>query len=87
MVLKRRSRLVSFRLSEEEYQELCSACISSGARSISDLARTALDQWISSSNAADNCVFTSQMCALDAKVRQLRSEVEQLSKRLAEGEQ
>jgi hypothetical protein len=40
-VLKRRSRTVSFRLSEEEYETMRERCISQGARSISDFARKA----------------------------------------------
>jgi hypothetical protein len=41
-VLKRRTRIISFRLFEDEYHELESLCISQGIRSISDLARSAL---------------------------------------------
>ena len=41
-ILKRRSRMISFRLSEEEYASLISACENEGARSVSDLARDAV---------------------------------------------
>ena len=44
---KRRTRLVSFRLSEEEYERLTQACIDDGARSISDFARGALQRTVS----------------------------------------
>jgi len=40
-VLKRRSRIVSFRLSQEEYDALKDTCLAEGARSISDFARSA----------------------------------------------
>jgi len=43
-MLKTRTRLVSFRLSEEEYQRLKYVCSQKGARSISDGARTLLCQ-------------------------------------------
>ena len=43
-MLKTRTRLVSFRLSEEEYQRLKYVCLQKGARSISDGARTLLCQ-------------------------------------------
>src|SRR5262245_12606183 len=43
-VLKRRTRLISFRLSDEEYQELLRITAEQGARSISDFSRTALCQ-------------------------------------------
>jgi len=38
-VLKRRSRMVSFRVSEQEYQNLVALCNHRGARSLSDLTR------------------------------------------------
>jgi len=40
--LKRRNRIVIFRLTEEEYESLKNVCIHRGARSISDFARSAL---------------------------------------------
>jgi hypothetical protein len=40
-VLKRRSRIVSFRLSDEEYAAMMESCISRGSRSLSDYARAA----------------------------------------------
>jgi len=39
---RKRSRLVSFRLSEQEYQILHNSTLNGGARSISDFARRAL---------------------------------------------
>jgi hypothetical protein len=41
-VTKPRSRLVNFRLTEEEFQSLRTASAESGARSISDFARSAV---------------------------------------------
>lgn len=41
-VLTSRSRLVTFRLSADEYKELQTVCIAEGARSISDFARSAV---------------------------------------------
>ena len=43
-VLKPRNRLVYFRVSEEEFQLFTSMCQAEGARSISDLARVALQR-------------------------------------------
>jgi hypothetical protein len=42
VVFKRKTRMVSFRLSEEEYQFLCAVSKSKGARSVSDYARGTL---------------------------------------------
>jgi hypothetical protein len=41
-VLKRRTRLIGFRLSDEEYCELEALCASEGARSLSDFVRSSL---------------------------------------------
>lgn len=41
-VLKPRNRLVYFRLSEEEYRRIAGMCETLGARSISDVARSAV---------------------------------------------
>jgi len=40
-VFKRRSRVVSFRLSDEEYQAMLECCISHGDHSLSEFARSA----------------------------------------------
>jgi hypothetical protein len=42
MVFEHRNRLVSFRVSEEEYNKLRNSCASGSARSVSDLARIAV---------------------------------------------
>lgn len=41
-LLKRRTRLLSFRVTQEEFDHLQAACIEKGARNVSDFARTAL---------------------------------------------
>ena len=44
VVLKQRSRLVTFRVSPDEYSSLMKSCVESGARSIADFARAAVMQ-------------------------------------------
>jgi hypothetical protein len=46
-VLKPRERLVYFRISEDEFRQFVSVCEQEGARSVSDLARTAIQRLIS----------------------------------------
>jgi len=41
-VLRKRDRQIAFRVSEDEYRALQIACLESGSRSISDLAREAV---------------------------------------------
>ncbi len=45
-VFKPRERLVYFRISEEEFRQFSSACEQGGARSVSDLARNAVQRLI-----------------------------------------
>jgi len=49
-VLKPRSRMISIRLSEEEYAGLCRLSAEIGAHSLSDLARDAMRMFLSVSN-------------------------------------
>jgi len=46
-VLKPRTRVVYFRISEHEYKEYVAACREHGAQCLSDLARTALRSFVS----------------------------------------
>lgn len=45
-VLKPRERLVYFRVSEDEFRQFVSVCEQAGARSLSDLARSAVQRLI-----------------------------------------
>jgi hypothetical protein len=45
-VLKPRERLVYFRISEDEFRQFISVCEQAGARSVSDLARSAVQRLI-----------------------------------------
>jgi DNA-binding transcriptional regulator GbsR (MarR family) len=45
-VLKPRERLVYFRISEDEFHQFVSVCEKEGARSVSDLARSAVQRLI-----------------------------------------
>jgi hypothetical protein len=53
-VLKRRSRMVSFRLSEPEYNELMALCSVRGARSLSDLVRDAMQALLSEAGSTSD---------------------------------
>ena len=53
-VLKPRERLVYFRISEDEFRQFVSVCEQEGARSVSDLARTAIQRLIADGNRHRN---------------------------------
>lgn len=76
-VLKPRSRMISVRLSEAEYDDLCRLSATSGARSLSDLARDAMRLMLKTSNddrfSADTLGnFQAQMNELNQRIDELR---------------
>jgi hypothetical protein len=74
--LKRRTRMITIRLLEEEYLALYQLCSTSGARSVSDLMRDAMYMVLRGANR-DSLLgiymseFRSQIRDLDKKVEQL----------------
>jgi Arc/MetJ-type ribon-helix-helix transcriptional regulator len=75
-VLKPRSRMISVRLSEEEYSALQQLCASTGARSVSDLTRDAMRSLLEGQlrgNESASLIdeFRSRLSDLDQKVEEL----------------
>jgi len=83
-VLKRRSRMISFRVSEDEYTGLKNLCVNEGARSVSDMARDAVQRLISkqpgnkTSWPNDHLVTVVQL--LQGKIEALDLEVKRLGR-------
>jgi hypothetical protein len=79
-VLKPRSRMISVRLSEEEYSALRKLCSATGARSVSDLTRDAMRVLLNDVNRVNTAgtnwdEFRSQMRSLDRRIEQLAAEI------------
>ena len=70
--------MVSFRLSEEEYEGLKHICMTAGARSLSDIARDAVQRLLGNAteNKADN---DAQLRVLYEKLDALELEVKRLA--------
>jgi hypothetical protein len=80
-VFKRRSKLVSFRLSEEDYRSLIEICQTRGARSVSEVARDAMHGLLGVNGHGNG-----PDAKLESKVVQLQGRLEELDrevKRLA----
>ena len=73
-VLKPRNRLVYFRLSDEEFQRISGLCESSGARSISELVRLAVEEFAGA--------VPAEHTALDSRLRDLERVLMELNERL-----
>jgi hypothetical protein len=77
----RRSKMISFRLSPEEYESFQNLCVTQGVRSLSDLARTAMQKLSSSNNRTDP--LRDEVGGLRHEIRSLSMEVDRLSRVLA----
>ena len=79
-VFKPRTRVVSFRVSDEEYTGLREICQAQRVRSISGFARSATLQCVETGTdcAAETLPFTIRQ--LNGKVKQLEAEVERLAR-------
>lgn len=77
----RRLRIVSFRLSEKEYNVLRDLCCAHGIPSISDLARRAIQERFVDDRGADESV-ADVIRELRGKVQELDAECRQLAERL-----
>ncbi len=72
-----RTRTLGVRLSDEEYLALERFCIENGARSISDLARTAICSFVSRSNQEG--ILAATVNDMVAHVEELQGKIEKLS--------
>jgi hypothetical protein len=80
-VLIPRIRTINVRLSEEEYLALERFCVASGARSISDLVRGAMDSLVTGGNqehalASSINRYSTHVRYLELKVEELAAQVE-----------
>ena len=80
-VLRRRTRIVSFRISEEEYQDLVNLCAMRQARSLSDFARLATFSQFEAKTATGRPENTlreiyRKLGALDREVKRLAGLIE-----------
>jgi len=79
-LMKPRSRMISVRLSEEEYTAVRRLCSLTGARSVSDLTREAMRTALRSVNQEDSLggnldEFRADMKNLEKKLEQLEAKI------------
>ncbi len=71
-----RSRMVSFRVSKREYEQLKSACENRGGRNLSDFARAAVLQ----SASAEPLDLHAHFTTFDRKLTQVLERIEEIGK-------
>jgi hypothetical protein len=77
----RMSKLVCVRFSDQEYDQLRQLCQTTNTRTISDLARTAIEQWMMSGAGEESHSQYGRVADLEQKLSGLAAQVEELSKR------
>jgi len=77
--------MVSFRLSPEEYEQLQTVCSAHGVRSLSELARTAMQRLVDAKRPQTG--LAREVGDIRAQVRRLSREVDRLSRALDSGPQ
>jgi len=75
-VLKPRNRIVYFRLSEDEFESLRTYCETYGARSVSDLARTAVLDAVQSPRGTNESELLSKLREIDDSIGQLSQKLD-----------
>lgn len=74
----RRNRLVYFRISEEEFQQMVDFCNAKGARNISELARQAVQEFMKSPRQATDPGLDEAISALQAIVGEVKATMQKL---------
>jgi len=79
-----RTKIVTFRVSQEEYRTLEAACTANRLRSISDLARDAVQEWIRGAgyNGAQSLAPSRRSALLEAELERVESRIQVLTQEL-----
>jgi hypothetical protein len=77
--LNRRTKIISIRLSNEEYGQLQNLCTLKGADSISELARAAMKLLMLQENGSDKVSIESRVNEMNSRMSTLDREVARLS--------
>jgi hypothetical protein len=84
-VLKPRERLVYFRVSEDEFRQFVSVCEQAGARSVSDLARNAVQRLIAEGQRQrEGNELEEKMRVLERLIAEVTEQLQLLSSRSQE---
>jgi hypothetical protein len=76
---RRRDRLIYFRISEDEFADILKACESRGTRSVSDLARSAVQEFIKTPKGETDQQMFEMMKTLRTLLDDVASTVKQLA--------
>jgi hypothetical protein len=72
--------MISFRLSEEEYDRFRDLCFSNGIPSVSEMARSAIHMLFQQTACASRESLESRVADIEGRLQSLSTEVKKLSK-------
>ena len=78
MSLDYKSRMVSFRLTEEQYEEFRRLCSSQGSTSVSDMARSAILLLLGRPKPNPQSTLESRVAAIEEQIHVLMADVRRL---------
>ena len=79
----RKARLISFRVTDKEYRDLCKFCTVKGAGSMANVMRIAVANLLGNENTTRVEVLRSRVSRLDSLHESLRQAVNRLSQLVA----
>lgn len=82
--MKSKNKMVSFRLSADEYSRLREAAAGLGVTNLSELARSAMHQVLIERGNGPHVAIDVQLIGLRAKLESLHDELDRLSKLVSE---
>jgi hypothetical protein len=85
-MIKRRTKMVSIRLLDDDYRQLKELCEAKGARSVSDLARDAMFRMLAPPMDSVPQNLEDRVPKLDQKVARLGEQMEEIASRLERGQ-
>ena len=77
-VFRRRTRVVSFRLSDDEYERLKQVSLAEGAHSVSDYARLALCRLLGAPRRSSGDGIEAKVLQLDEQMQAVQEELRRL---------
>ena len=79
MPIECRSRMISFRLTAEEYERFRELCFTNGIRSVSEMARAAINLLLQQPARAPQEALEGRVAELEGRLHMLALEMKQIS--------
>ncbi len=83
MLNPRKSKTISFRMTDREYEQLMDLCYMHGARSASEGARYAIETLVHRSEVPQNLTLIEQIRRVELKIAQLEGRMQDISHLIA----